>query len=47
MLDWAKSGLPHETTVRQTKFLQLKDSDLKSKIGDVSIRDRANIIQLI
>ena len=47
MLDWVKSGLSHETTIRQTKLLQLIDSDLKSKIGNVSMRDKANIIQLI
>ena len=47
MLDWAKSGLPKETTVRQTKLLRLTESDLKSKIGDISMRDKANIVQLI
>jgi hypothetical protein len=43
LVDWSFSGLPEETTVRIGKVLKLTDSDIKNKIGRVSVRDRVKI----
>lgn len=37
---WKEAGLDRETSIRITKVLRLKQSDLISKIGELDFRDR-------
>ena len=47
LMDWEAAGLKKETTVRISKYLQIVESDLCYKIGNISPLDKLELQRIL